>query len=74
MNATTQEHVSTLHEVMRELEGIIYVLDALADMRTEACHTLRNQARELDRVFIELEEIAETLEAAHGLNVEGAMQ
>ena len=62
-----QERAKRLRLAMDELHGVIYALDALADMRTEATHTLRNLARELDRVFIELDEIAEVLEEAHGM-------
>lgn len=67
-----QERIKRLRAIMDEIHGVIYALDALADMRTEATHTLRNFARELDHVFIELDEIAETLEQAHGTSGEGA--
>ena len=62
-----QERIKRLRDIMREIEGVAYVLGALADMRGEEANALRNQAGILDRTFIELEEIAETLEQARGL-------
>lgn len=50
-----------LQDAAWSIEGVMYVMDALADERTEATHALRNQARELDRAFSVIYEIAEEL-------------
>ena len=68
MIAKEQEDVKRLCAVMDELYGAIYSLDALADVGLQNSSALRNVARGLDRVYVELVEIAEVLEQAHGLD------
>ena len=54
--------VEELRSIMDDLAGIAYVLNAMAEEGTEATSALRNQAREIDQAFAQLDLIADALE------------
>jgi len=68
-----QESASKLRSVMGDMKGVIDVLDALADKRTEESNAIRNQSRELDRQFARLDVIADELEKTHAKCCEGVL-
>ena len=51
-----------LRSILDDLNGVIYILNAMAEERTEATNALRNQAREIDSIFAQLDLIADALE------------
>ena len=51
-----------LRSIMDDLNGITYILNAMAEEETEATNALRNQAREIDSIFAQLDLIADALE------------
>ena len=51
-----------LRSIMRDLNGVEYVLRAMASEGTEAFCALRNQARIIDEQFAQLDLIADALE------------
>ena len=53
-----------LRSIMDDLNGVIYILNAMAEEGTGATHALRNQERELDGIFATLDKIADALEAS----------
>ena len=66
MNSSKREQPQAKHIdlVQQDMQGIVYVLDAIADQRIEASGALRGIARQLDNLYMELEGIADELEEA----------
>ena len=62
MTATSAaDQAKRLDDAMWKLDGITYMLNALAEERTEATNALRNLARQADEVFVVIEGVAKEL-------------
>ena len=59
----TASQAERLDGAMWKLDGIIYMLNALAQERTEATNALRNLAKQADEVFVAIESVANELSA-----------
>ena len=70
---TTKEQlgVMALREVMDDLNGIRETLDALAGLKGSYSDALRLLSIATDKAFATIDEIADVLEKAHGMNAEG---